>query len=378
MVEINGVTALEQFREKVGSRVGVLEEEIAPGIICFSIIKGVSTGEMYDTVWMREVRGITFCARTGSIISRPLHKFFNINEREETQLKKLDWSKIVRVMDKRDGSMIHAVKTTSIQNEPYSSFRLKSKKTFESDIAIDATKFEEDPLNKNIKAFIEAATQRDLTPIFEFTSAASRIVLGYGEKQTLTLLHIRDNITGAYLNQKELDSWAELFSLTLVENSTEFNSFEEYIAAAKTREGIEGWVFQDDTGDMFKVKTDWYMARHRAMTFFRERDIAELILKEQLDDVKAMLVGDGIDIEVIEKIEEKFNRIMSSLISSVEEHYKENKHLAPRDIAAKVVTLPMSKLIMSRYNNKPVDYTTYFQRKILKQQFGLEKLDYSK
>ncbi len=42
----------------------------------------------FDTPAALECRGITF-DKTGAVVSRPLHKFFNIGEREETQPHKL-------------------------------------------------------------------------------------------------------------------------------------------------------------------------------------------------------------------------------------------------------------------------------------------------
>ena len=54
----------------------------------------------------RECRGIMFSPE-GKIISRPFHKFFNLGEREETLLSKInyDW-KYAFIQEKVDGSMV--------------------------------------------------------------------------------------------------------------------------------------------------------------------------------------------------------------------------------------------------------------------------------
>ena len=39
----------------------------------------------YGTAVRREFRGIAFDVETGSVLSRPFHKFFNMNERPETE-----------------------------------------------------------------------------------------------------------------------------------------------------------------------------------------------------------------------------------------------------------------------------------------------------
>src|SRR5690242_11836962 len=46
----------------------------------------------YCYMLMRECRGICFDQETGKVISRPFQKFFNVNEKEETQQDKLDLS----------------------------------------------------------------------------------------------------------------------------------------------------------------------------------------------------------------------------------------------------------------------------------------------
>ena len=55
----------------------------------------------------RECRGLIFDTE-GNIMSRPYHKFFNVNEKEETQSHRLDLTRAHTVMDKLDGSMFIA------------------------------------------------------------------------------------------------------------------------------------------------------------------------------------------------------------------------------------------------------------------------------
>jgi hypothetical protein len=65
---------------------------------------------------MRECRGICFDQETGKVISRPFQKFFNINEKEETQQDKLDLSLEHHILEKMDGTMICAT-LTRLQGE---------------------------------------------------------------------------------------------------------------------------------------------------------------------------------------------------------------------------------------------------------------------
>jgi len=51
----------------------------------------------------RECRGLIFDTETGKLISRPYHKFFNVGEKEETQLNKINLHEPHVVLEKLDG-----------------------------------------------------------------------------------------------------------------------------------------------------------------------------------------------------------------------------------------------------------------------------------
>jgi len=60
----------------------------------------------YQAKIRRECRGIIFDSKTGDIIRRPYHKFFNVNEREETQENQINLGHPHVIVEKLDGSMI--------------------------------------------------------------------------------------------------------------------------------------------------------------------------------------------------------------------------------------------------------------------------------
>lgn len=365
MLHITPVTALDHYRLRVAHKPEIVEDEIAPGLVCFSVMKGIGNAYTYHDAYTREARGIVFSAKSGFIVSRPFHKFFNINEREETQVHKLDWSKVTRVMDKRDGSMIHPVWYES-------EVRFKSKKTLGSEVAVAAEAY----ATKHDKylAFCEDIMLcYDATPIFEWTSPHQRIVLGYEEPE-LKLLHIRSNQTGRYWTLEHIRNHAKDFDIPLCDEVTEFSSFEQMLEAAKTREDIEGWVIQFEGGEMVKVKTDWYMARHRAFTFYRERDIVQLIMDEMIDDVKAMFVKDGVDITGILDIEKRFASDMNVIISTTEQLYESVKHQSAKEVAMEFKGHEYFGLLMSKHNGKTPQYLKFFEKNFLKQNYGLNTL----
>lgn len=350
--------------------------------VCSYIVSAEGT---FDDCYAREARGIVFDAK-GKVIARPLHKFFNVNERPETLIEKIDWTKVTRVMDKRDGSMIHTVLAQSDEERlcAGATFTFKSKKSYTSDVAIQAKEwiFKQ---TDNIKwvEFCNYVVANGQTAIFEWTSPIARIVLAY-PKDELRLLHVRDNTTGEYLTRVDLEKLADKFGIPVVAHA---DSIMDMIATdpkmlldlAQTLEGVEGWVIQFENGDMVKLKTKWYCERHRAMTFIRERDLATLVLREELDDLKALLVGEGANIDEIIEIEARVVKDIDEIINAVCFTFDEFKTLDRKTFAMKFGPQgeghPYFGLLMHKYSGKEPDYKDYFERNLLREKYSLRQLN---
>ena len=276
------ITDIDELRQKIAHKEEIRESKLSEDLTSFCYM--IAADNTFDNAWARECRGIVF-DRFGKVCSRPLHKFFNVNEREETRVENLDWSNVVRVMEKRDGSMIHTVKVRLRSHpgtEPAYDIKLKSKKSFESDVARAALNwmYYEDARQaikcpphalirqKTIRGLMKRVVELDATAIFEWTAPDARIVLLYPEPE-LRLLHIRDNENGNYWSSTALRELATEYNVGVVEETNEFwgatfspedgryFKIDAMLEAAKTREGVEGWVIQFDNGEMVKLKTDW-------------------------------------------------------------------------------------------------------------------------
>lgn len=346
-----------------------------------SVCYMISAEGTFDDEYSRECRGIVFDSQIGWVTGRPLHKFFNLNERAESRVENLDWSKVVRVMDKRDGSMIHTVCMDMGE------MKLKSKKSFESEVAIAAQKFYDS--KSNFVAMGHFLNDQNATAIFEYTAPDARIVLFYAQPE-LKLLHIRNNGDGRYWTPEELTWVSTNFDIPMVDEVDEFFetvevnemgcvfatrfNVQKMLDAAKTREDIEGWIVQFEDGNMVKVKTEWYLKRHRAMTFLRERDIAQLVLDEGLDDLKSLLAGEGVDLSEILQIEAKVLEMVRVLNHNVTAVVNEHSHLSRKDFALKFTGHEYFGLMMSAFIGKQPDIKGYFERNILKEYFSLRQL----
>jgi len=135
----------------------------------------------------RECRGIKFYP-DGKIAARTLHKWFNINERAETQTHEIDMSKPHATEDKRDGSMVHPMMV-----DGYVRWMTKMGIT---EVAMQAEEFI--AKNAKYKDFAVWCIENVMTPTFEWTSPFNQIVVPY-QTDDLVLLTVRDNITGRYL-----------------------------------------------------------------------------------------------------------------------------------------------------------------------------------
>jgi RNA ligase len=367
------ISNIDEFRSHVAHKEEIREMDIGFDSISFCYM--VAAEKTFDDAWALECRGIVFDKVSGRVSGRPLHKFFNVGERESTLPENLDWSKVVRVMDKRDGSLIHTVQTAH-------GVRLKSKKTFSSAVALAAEKWMREQPGQHVLSFANFVTAQNLTAIFEWTAPDARIVLFYPEAE-LRLLHIRHNETGDYVAGNILKEWAEKFNVNVVDEVDEFFEAQgsqttfnhrKMLEAAKTREGIEGWVVQFENGDMVKVKTDWYLKRHHAMTFLRERDIAQLVLDESLDDMKSLLVSEGVNINEILEIEERVLHDLREIALTVDMIYSEDKNLPRKDFAIKHSSHKYFGMLMAKYSGKEPSFKDYFARNVLKNNYSLRQL----
>ena len=239
----------------------------------------VMMADTFDCNIRRECRGIIFDTATGEIIRRPFHKFFNVNERDETQDHAVDLSQDHAILEKLDGSMI----APFIVNGDL----IWGTKMGATDVAEPVDDFA--TLNEEYGIFARFTISRGYTPIFEWCSRKQRIVLDYKEDQ-LILTGIRDLTTGRYMSHDLMVAHAEAYripTVRLFEPETDMKAFVETVRDLEDR---EGFVVRFSDGHMLKLKCVWYVQIHKAKEkILQDRNIVELILDDKLDDVKAHL-----------------------------------------------------------------------------------------
>ena len=236
-------------------------------------------------MWMRrECRGLIFDTETGNLISRPYHKFFNVGEREETAINKVNLYEPHVVLEKLDGSMIRPIPTKE-------GFRLATKAGI-TDVAMNAEVFIADKTNYG--TFINKCIQKGTTPIFEWCSRKNRIVVDYPEDQ-LILTAIRYNDSGSYIEYKVMLDYATAWNIPVVKavDGLAIQDINLFVKQVREWDDGEGIVLRFDTGHMLKVKADEYVLRHKSKEQInQEKNVIQTILSDSVDDLVPLLTPD--------------------------------------------------------------------------------------
>lgn len=251
--------------------------------------------ERRNFILRRECRGIIFDTITGLVIAKRLHKFFNVNEKDETQVSKVDFTQPHVILEKLDGSMITPVWTSD-------GLRWGTKMGV-TQVALPVEEFV--AANPVYTLFAQWAVSEGLTPIFEWCSRKQTIVLDYPVDQ-LVLTAIRNNVTGEYMSHTDMiDEVAELGIPVVKAYAGTVANMQALIDETRGMLGVEGFVVRFDSGHMIKVKAEDYCRKHSAKDMIgREKNIVELIVTEKIDDVKAFL--DEKDLARVNEFERKF------------------------------------------------------------------------
>jgi T4 RnlA family RNA ligase len=226
-----------------------------------------------------EMRGLTFVFNEdGSLYNRYLlmHKFFNLNQTENTQYGEVKNLSIKNVFNKEDGSLATFVKL------PNGRIVGKTKMGFDNDQALSINEVYLN--NLNIKSLVDNLLNRDLIPMFEYVAPDNKIVLNYFDRN-LILIKVRNNVTGEYLDLDKLD----VNNISVVDK--EFYTLDKMIELTKTLEDKEGWVVEFINGLTIKIKTEWYFRIHMLLTedVQRENKLIEYVLDEKVDDILSQI-----------------------------------------------------------------------------------------
>jgi len=254
----------------------------------------------------RECRGLVFDL-DGNLINRRYHKFFNVNERDETRFEAVDFSQPHVILDKLDGSMV-------------SPCRVNGHIRWMTKMGITDTSMQSEVHVAKYRIYEEFAghfLDNGYTPVFEWVSRQSRIVLDYPQ-DSLILTALRHNVTGRYMPYHEMVGVAEYWDMPLV-RAYDFQDA-NIVDIVRGMEDTEGVVVRFDSGHMLKVKADWYVLRHKSKdAITREKNVLDYIVNERVDDVLPFLQAE--DQARLLKFQDRFWAGVSDTVAGYERYW---------------------------------------------------------
>jgi RNA ligase len=263
-------------------------EETFPSVLVSGGSAKMRKERLHEAAILRECRGLIFDSASGELLSRPYHKFFNVNEKPETHVNKVNLATPHVLLEKLDGSMIRPI---PVPGSDCYEFRLGTKKGV-TDVAMNAEVWMAQ--HPNYVDFVRATLARGLTVIFEWCSRKNRIVVDYPEDR-LVLTAIRYCKEGNYLTHDEMrEGWADAFDIDLVKvmelGYDRCDQTQQLIDTIRAWEGEEGIVIRSERGAMVKIKADAYLTLHRSKdAISREKNVINVIVNDQVDDLIPIL-----------------------------------------------------------------------------------------
>lgn len=295
----------------------------------------------FDDPVASEMRGIAF-DYDGNIVSRPLHKFFNLGEKPV----ELDLDNAV-VTEKLDGSMIRAIKVGNGW--------VLGTRAGQTDVSKLADDFITNKINYH--ALIDSCVKfGNSTPIFEFWSKENRVVLEYPESR-MTLLAIRENDTGKYVDYDSLCQIGATFGVPVVKKMPlhNFANFSELTKTIKDATGIEGVVVSTPTG-WVKIKADEYCLMHKAVDGVKfDKDVCLLVIDGTIDDVLPLLSSTRQE-EVIKLRDEIISAMHMMALAATTKFVMLSEHHSDRKaFALEAKTFPFKNELFALLDGKPVE-----------------------
>lgn len=284
-----------------------------------------------------EMRGLHFINETGEILSRPFHKFFNINERPETNVDTLNFENS-NIVEKFDGSMIQI---SSFKNSDQ--LFIGTKMGSETEVAKLAQKMIGSKLDDLL---IE---DKENTHMFEFCSDENQIVI-YHEEPKLVYLGSRNKISGEYNQSLRSDISNVNLNIELLKpldvNLTEVKT------KWKNREGV---IVSWPNGNKVKMKTEDYLRKHSNVFISNNpKKMLLLSINNEVDDFKSIHSDNKNSVDKVTSIDVKYQKYLNEEINDLLDTFHINEHLKNdrKNYALSVINHRNSDILFKMLNDE--------------------------
>ena len=265
--------------------------------------------------------------------SFPMDKFFNKDENPDTM--DIDYATTRAVYAKHDGSLISTYLIYGDITEVY----VKSKGSLASEQAIAAEQYVRD--NPAFESELRGLACLDFTVNMEYCAPTNRIVLAY-DAPVLHVIDVRQNDTGYtfyphdWLNDLNMRrKYPEITNRMIPDVSKSVDKDKtKFVESIPKMENIEGYVILVRPGKRIKIKTEWYLIRHKLKDSVNNpKALLEAIITEQVDDIRVLFAGDELTQKIISDMENKVIPLYNGLLADTANFHEKNKTLSRKDYA---------------------------------------------
>ena len=302
-------TALQSMRKALRGGEHGLYEKNNGGLVCFDYrtadaktfpdVHSSSSNkeERWTCLARRESRGLLIDRKTGNVVARRVHKFFNVGERDFTTVKRLPSlnEESCVLLEKLDGCLVSPLfvgdeeeeeekeekeeKTKDVERTCTQQRQLRwaTKTIISSELEQFVGRYcrsrhdvkDTSLQNSGLLNFCRACIN-DLgaTPIFEWCRRLHPIVVHHSTDR-LVLLSVRHMSTGVYMQDATMRKLAAAFGVKDVVRRLDINLAQTPDVSslvsdiAENWKGVEGAVLAWPNQAIYvKIKTSWYVERH--------------------------------------------------------------------------------------------------------------------
>lgn len=303
----------------------------------------------------REFRGIIFDKTTGQLVSRPFHKFFNVNENPELLEENLTFKG--RAYEKQDGSMAQLTSHNGV-------LVVASRSSLNGYVNQEVNRFLTH--HPDIINFVMGYPNH--TFLFEYLDPNAPIVLRPAAKE-LVFLNARDKNNGAYCFNTFADIVPARVTPTKELNPELWNSY--FKPFLENVDNHEGFVLDLEYRGLVKVKTAWYVKSHRLVTEKSPKGFITEWASGTLDDSIAALLALGhpnvakeaelVVAQVKVALEDSLDRLYSTGINE-EMTTKEVAVLLQRNLSNPIDKLSFGVLMASQRSGDLLDKAYNFNQ----------------
>jgi len=266
--------------------------------------------------YARELRGITVIIDDSGreYIYPAVPKFFNIDQYEKTSYDILKDKPVHGVFVKEDGSMLMPLIL------PDDSLVFKTKVNFRAKQVQRAMEY----IRKHpeYEEFIREVYEKGYMPLFEFVSPINRLTVPYNTEDLIFIM-ARDFCTGHIVAPSQLWDITSKYDIkTPADELSKYPDIPSLVAAAKTVEGIEGWVVYVD-GKLVKVKTDWYLNKAGVKQQDKRLQFTKWVLNDKADDFLSKMQKDSDTYRYLIYVGEVLTNALSAMANQIVKIYSE-------------------------------------------------------